>query len=105
MDTLGEFRVRTNFNPSTENSVDMAKQTFANLINQVDSFETKNLIDSPNPIEQMRLAEIVHEKLEDACMWMIKLLTMPSFKSDFSERVDFIDFNDNSIVEEIVNKK
>jgi hypothetical protein len=63
--TLGETRVRTSFNPSHENAIDIIKATCAELIDRCESLKDKD----------PRLAAIAQTKFEDACHWAVKLAT------------------------------
>ena len=65
MKTIGEQRVRTEFNPSSSNDVDLIKQKFAELINIVEGLKGKDA----------RLASLSQTELESACMWAVKAAT------------------------------
>lgn len=60
--TLGEKRVRTEFNPSAESTVDQIKQKTAVLINLVETIREKD----------GRLASIAQTTYEEAAMWAVK---------------------------------
>lgn len=68
--TLGEARVRTDFNISGSSSVDEIKQKSAELINLVD-----NLPSPPNPSEVGRLKSLAMTAYEEAAMWAVKAAT------------------------------
>lgn len=68
--TLGEARVRTDFNVSGSSSVDEIKQKSAELINLVD-----NLPSPPNPSEAGRLKSLAMTAYEEAAMWAVKAAT------------------------------
>ena len=63
--TLGELRVRTEFNPSSNGSVDQIKQKCAELINLVESL----------PTADRRLVSIAQTTIEEAAMWAVKAAT------------------------------
>lgn len=68
--TLGEKRVRTEFNPSNESIVDQIKQKSAELINLIDSLPSP-----PNPSEAGRLKSLSITAYEEAAMWGVKAAT------------------------------
>ena len=68
--TLGEARVRTDFNVSGSTTVDEIKQKSAELINLVD-----NLPSPPNPSEAGRLKSLAMTAYEEAAMWAVKAAT------------------------------
>lgn len=63
--TIGEQRVRTQFNPSAESDVDKIKQLSAELINICDRLKEKD----------PRLAALAMTDYESGCMWAVKLAT------------------------------
>jgi hypothetical protein len=63
--TTGQFRVRTKFNPSATNDVDIIKQKTAELIDLCDKLKHKD----------GRLAATAMTKYEEAAMWAVKLCT------------------------------
>ena len=63
--TLGELRVRTEFNPSKDSSVDVIKQKTAELINLVDALQTAD----------RRLVSLAQTAYEEAAMWAVKAAT------------------------------
>jgi hypothetical protein len=63
--TLGEFRVRTSFNPSNDSAVDQIKQKTAELINLVADLKSKD----------GRLVAIAQTTYEEAAMWAVKAAT------------------------------
>ena len=65
MKTIGESRVRTEFNPSSENVVDQIKQKTAELINLCEELKEKD----------PRLAAIAQTEYESAAMWAVKAAT------------------------------
>ena len=69
--TFGQKAVGLNFNPSGEDSVGQAKQTCANIIDQMN-----DLRNSPDASpEQKRLASIAITEAQGAQMWAVKALT------------------------------
>lgn len=63
--TLGEQRVRTEFNPSQVGTVDQLKQKTAELINICEELKTKDA----------RLASLAQTSFEEAAMWSVKAAT------------------------------
>lgn len=63
--TIGEIRVRTEFNPSNDDVVSQIKQKTAELI---------NLVDSHGHLD-MRLDALAKTSYEEAAMWAVKLAT------------------------------
>lgn len=63
--TIGEQRVRTQFNPSQDSVVDQIKQKTAELINLVESLKEKD----------GRLASLAQTSYEEAAMWAVKAAT------------------------------
>ena len=63
--TLGQRRVRTSFNPSTENMVDVIKQKTAELIDLCEEMKDR----------EPRLASLAQTHYEDAAMWAVKCAT------------------------------
>jgi len=63
--SIGELRVRTEFNPSNEGMVDQIKQKTAELINLCEELKAKDA----------RLAATAQTAYEDAAMWAVKAAT------------------------------
>jgi len=63
--TIGEKRVRTNFNVSGSSVVDEIKQKSAELINLVETIKEKD----------PRLASLAQTGFEEAAMWAVKAAT------------------------------
>ena len=63
--TIGEKRVRTDFNPSNVTTIDLIKQKAAELINLVEE------IKSNDP----RLASLAQTSFEEGAMWAVKCAT------------------------------
>jgi len=63
--TIGEQRVRTEFNPSNSGIVDQIKQKSAELINLCETLKEKDA----------RLASVAQTAYEDAAMWAVKAAT------------------------------
>jgi hypothetical protein len=63
--TLGQKRVRSDFNPSTENMVDVVKEKTAELINLCEEMKDKD----------PRLASLAQTAYETAAMWAVKCAT------------------------------
>jgi hypothetical protein len=63
--TIGEDRVRIDFNPSGDSVVEQIKQTTAELIDLCETLKTKDT----------RLASLAQTQYEDAAMWAVKAAT------------------------------
>ena len=63
--TIGEQRVRTEFNPSQNDIVSQIKQKSAELINLCEDLKAKD----------GRLASIAQTSYEEAAMWAVKAAT------------------------------
>jgi hypothetical protein len=63
--TIGEQRVRTDFNPSADSIVDQIKQKTAELINMCEDLKSKD----------PRLAATAQTAYEEAAMWAVKSAT------------------------------
>lgn len=71
--TLGEARVRTEFNPDNNGLVDQIKQKSAELINLVSSIPDGIVVE--NPAEAGRLKALASTAYEEAAMWAVKAAT------------------------------
>lgn len=63
--TIGELRVRTEFNPSADGVVDQIKMKSAELINICEGLKAKD----------PRLASLAQTAFEEAAMWAVKAAT------------------------------
>lgn len=68
--TLGEIRVRTEFNPGNNDKVSQIKQKSAELINLVESLRTET-----GPSDKNRLISVAETSIEEAAMWAVKAAT------------------------------
>lgn len=68
--TLGEKRVRIEFNPDALDTVTLIKQKSAELINLIDNLESP-----PNPSEVGRLKSLAMTAIEEGAMWAVKAAT------------------------------
>ena len=78
--TLGERRVRSDFNPSSNDEVMMLKHKAAELINQIDLIQLKPVENpsAPEPSingEIRRLKALAMTSAEEAAMWAVKAAT------------------------------
>ena len=71
--TLGEARVRTDFNVSNDKLVDQLKQKSAELINLCESMKPTD--GSMMNGEKARLISLAQTHFEDAAMWAVKAAT------------------------------
>jgi len=69
--TLGEKRVRTDFNVSSSSDIDKVKRLSAELIDSVDK-----ILPNPKDAEQARLKALALTSYEEAAMWAVKALTI-----------------------------
>ena len=65
--TIGEQRVRTDFNPSADSAVDQIKQKSAELINLCDDLKISG--------KDGRLVSLAQTAFEEAAMWAVKAAT------------------------------
>jgi len=63
--TIGELRVRTEFNPSKDDLIDQIKQKSAELINLCEQLKVKDIM----------LASLAQTVFEEAAMWAVKAAT------------------------------
>jgi hypothetical protein len=73
MNTIGEKRIRTEFNPSKTGNVEAIKQKTAELIDLLEAFKNdeRNNLDG----EAKRLVSIAQTEYESAAMWGVKAVT------------------------------
>lgn len=76
--TTGERRVRTKFNPSSSDNVDLIKQRTAELIDLVNDLPKTNADTDPDGVrapEAGRLRALAMTAYEEAAMWAVKAAT------------------------------
>lgn len=73
--SLGERRVRVNFNPSALGVVDAIKQKGVEMINLINSLQPKEGMDSEDYREFMRLKSLALTDAESATSWAEKAAT------------------------------
>ncbi|MDV3901187.1 hypothetical protein CMT89_08285 [Elizabethkingia anophelis] len=82
--TLGEERVRVEFNPSDDSMVSLIKQKSAELINLLENVKndevSKTYEKSPEALktvsgEKLRLIALAQTSYEEAAMWAVKAVT------------------------------
>ena len=71
--TIGEKRVRTDFNPSQTGIVDLIKQKSAECINLTESLKPQD--GSMMNGEKARLISLAQTSYEEAAMWAVKAAT------------------------------
>lgn len=78
MKTIGEKRVRIDFNVTGDDSITNIKKRSAELIDLIHASnmtgDDSNL--SENVEESWRLKEIAMQDVENGCMWAVKALTV-----------------------------
>lgn len=73
MQTKGEYRVGTTFNPSASGIVDEIKRKSADLIDLIESIPSDR--DSERGNEAGRLKAMAQTEIESAAMWAVKAAT------------------------------
>ena len=80
--TIGEARVRTQFNPSNDGIVDQIKQKSAELINLCEELKVSKVKSGDISLEEqlsngefLRLASLAQTAYEEAAMWAVKAAT------------------------------
>lgn len=73
MKTLGEKRVRTEFNPSKSGNIEAIKQKTAELINILEAYKTDESYQHDG--EVLRLISLAQTAYEEASMWAVKAVT------------------------------
>ena len=73
MQTKGEYRVGTTFNPSASGLVDEIKRKAADLIDLIDSIPSDRESERGN--EAGRLKALAQTEIESAAMWAVKAAT------------------------------
>lgn len=79
--TIGEQRVRTEFNPAQSDTVSQIKQKTAELINLCYSFNEfdfqskKSIEQVERDVEKSRLIGLAQTAYEEAAMWAVKAAT------------------------------
>jgi hypothetical protein len=72
--TLGEARVRTEFNPSAEDVVTIIKNKSAELIDLVNQAPARDM-NAAEEGEFFRLKALAMTAYEEAAMWAVKVVT------------------------------
>lgn len=73
--TIGEQRVRVEFNPERISYVDEIKQKTAELINLINNSMHKPSLSDEEIREFLRLKELAMTSYEEAVMWAVKSAT------------------------------
>lgn len=74
--SLGEKRIRTEFNMSNSDSVAKIKQSTAEIINHLEEMRVEyQMNNSENDTEFLELINISQRKYEEAAMWAVKAYT------------------------------
>jgi hypothetical protein len=80
--TVGEQRVRTSFNPSQTDTVDLIKQKSAELINLCEELKVSKIASGEVSLEEqlkkgefLRLVSLAQTSYEEAAMWAVKAAT------------------------------
>lgn len=80
--TIGEARVRTQFNPSNDGIVDQIKQKSAELINLCEDLKLSKIQTAEVSIQEqlnkgefLRLVSLAQTAYEEAAMWAVKAAT------------------------------
>jgi hypothetical protein len=75
MKTIGELRVRVEFNPSESSDVHTVKSTAAESINLMDTLG-RTSVEPHKSGERQRLISLAQIAYEEAAMWAVKALTI-----------------------------
>lgn len=76
MKTIGEQRVRIDFNVSGSGAIDQFKSKTADLINDLEDMKVKQSIQNEHNAEYHRLISLAQTAYEEACMWAVKAITI-----------------------------
>lgn len=76
MKSLGEKRVRMDFNPSNSDYVYKLKEAGANFINLINTAEVKKDWEDETYKEFLRLNALALTAVEQAAMWAVKAATI-----------------------------
>ncbi|WP_347216716.1 hypothetical protein [Chryseobacterium sp.] len=68
--SLGEKRVRVDFNPMSSDKVMFMKKEFAQMIDELEQHKQKD-----SDPETLRLIATAQTKIEEAAMWTVKAIT------------------------------
>lgn len=74
--TLGERRIRTEFNPSNDDYVSIIKQKSAELIDLIDQATSNPSWGDTDFKEFLRLKALALTNYEQAAMWAVKMATI-----------------------------
>jgi hypothetical protein len=74
--TLGEKRVRVEFNPNRGEIIQDMKQATAGLINLLEDQRGAEPTGSPPNPERQRLISLAQTAYEEAAMWAVKAVTV-----------------------------
>lgn len=79
MKTIGEQRVRIDFNVSGDSQIDNFKKISAELINKLEDMRnipgTADVSEFDKISEYNRLISLAQTAYEEACMWAVKAIT------------------------------
>lgn len=73
--TLGQKRVKAEFNPAKDSHVDVIKNKCAELIDIIEEMRTIDSNGNPDDIqsdEKLRLIDLAQTEIETACMYAVK---------------------------------
>lgn len=76
--TIGEKRIRTEFNPGNNNMVQNFKERYAHLMNDLEGIKDFNVpgLEPTKDPEKLRLIALAMTSLEESAMWAVKALTI-----------------------------
>lgn len=74
--TLGEKRIRVDFNPSNDEYVHLLKQKSAELINLIDQAANYPKWDDETLKEWLRLKALAMTSIEEGALWAVKAATI-----------------------------
>ena len=70
--TLGEKRVKIDFNTTNDSLVDQIKRKSAELIDLCEEMRYSEELEMPFSSERQRVISLAQTGYEDACMWAVK---------------------------------
>lgn len=78
MATIGEKRIRTEFNLGNNNMVQNFKERYAHLMNDLEGIKDFNVpgLEPTKDPEKLRLIALAMTTLEESAMWAVKALTI-----------------------------
>lgn len=73
--TLGERRVRVQFNPGNDDVVQNLKEAYAHMIDRVEKIRHEHIPETEQDGDFHRLIALAQTSLEESAMWAVKACT------------------------------